>query len=188
MQEDEIDLRELFQTIMKRKWFIFIFTALVTIGATIYTFMNNPIPIYQGKVLVEIGEVQSEKFGTQSFDNPNNLSKIIDTIYKTESNVPQRTNNLLEIVIKNSNKKLIKENLELASDYIIKKHQEKSKYYKNYIMTKQIGTISINDKPINMPKKKLIITVAFVSGFILSIFLVFFMEFINGMRKEEEKN
>lgn len=172
---------------MKRKWFIFILTALVTIGAFFYTVMKNPIPIYKGKVLVEIGEVQSENSGTQLLDNPNNLSEIIDTIFKTECNVPTRTNNLLEIVIKNSNKKSIEEKLKLTIDYIIKKHQEKSKFYKNYIMTKQIGTINIDDKPINMPKKKLIVTVSFVSGLILSIFLVFFIEFINGMRKEENK-
>jgi len=36
------------------------------------------------------------------------------------------------------------------------------------------------------PKKMLIVVVAFVSGLILSIFLIFFMEFIKGMRKEEE--
>jgi uncharacterized protein involved in exopolysaccharide biosynthesis len=34
------------------------------------------------------------------------------------------------------------------------------------------------------PKKKLIVTVAFVAGFILSIFLVFIM---NAFRKEEDK-
>jgi uncharacterized protein involved in exopolysaccharide biosynthesis len=46
-------------------------------------------------------------------------------------------------------------------------------------MTKQIGGgVSILDTPINQPKKKLIVAVAFVTGFILSIFLVFFLKFI----------
>ena len=51
-------------------------------------------------------------------------------------------------------------------------------------MTKQIGDITISNEPINKPKKSLIITVAFVTGFILSIFLVFFIEFIRTLKKE----
>lgn len=53
-------------------------------------------------------------------------------------------------------------------------------------MTEQVGDIVINSTPFNQPKKALIVTVAFVSGFILSIFLVFFIEFIKGFK--EEKN
>mgnify|MGYP000673870203 CR=1 FL=1 len=54
-------------------------------------------------------------------------------------------------------------------------------------MTKQIGDIQINNNPINKPKKSLIIVVSFLSGFILSIFIVFFMQFINSIRKENSK-
>ncbi|MCT7605861.1 hypothetical protein [Aliarcobacter butzleri] len=52
-------------------------------------------------------------------------------------------------------------------------------------MTKQIGEIIISNEPINKPKKSLIIATAFVTGFILSIFLVFFIEFIRTLKKEE---
>ncbi|QKF76859.1 Wzz/FepE/Etk N-terminal domain-containing protein [Arcobacter defluvii] len=48
-----------------------------------------------------------------------------------------------------------------------------------------VGKILVDDKPIK-PKKLLIIVVAFVTGFILAIFAVFFMQFINNMRKEEK--
>ena len=51
--------------------------------------------------------------------------------------------------------------------------------------TEVVGNILTDDNPIK-PKKALIIVVAFVTGFILSIFLVFFMQFINGMRKERD--
>ena len=40
-----------------------------------------------------------------------------------------------------------------------------------------------NDFP-TKPKKILIVAVAFVTGFIISIFLVFFIQFIQGIRKE----
>jgi len=53
----------------------------------------------------------------------------------------------------------------------------------NIIKTHIIGTIKQNPYPIK-PKKKLIVIVAFITGFILSIFLVFFIEFIKDLRKE----
>ena len=54
----------------------------------------------------------------------------------------------------------------------------------NYKNTEVIGKIMTNDYAIK-PKKKLIVIVAFVTGFILSIFLVFFLEFIRGFKEEE---
>ncbi|MFX4236300.1 Wzz/FepE/Etk N-terminal domain-containing protein [Aliarcobacter butzleri] len=47
-----------------------------------------------------------------------------------------------------------------------------------------VGSILVNEHPIK-PKKSLIIVVSFVTGFILSIFLVFFIEFIRALKKEE---
>ena len=57
-------------------------------------------------------------------------------------------------------------------------------FYKNKIMTKQIGDIKISEEAINKPKTALIVTVAFITGFILSIFLVFFIQFIQSIKKE----
>ncbi|MDY3199991.1 MAG: Wzz/FepE/Etk N-terminal domain-containing protein [Arcobacter sp.] len=48
-----------------------------------------------------------------------------------------------------------------------------------------VGKILVDDKPIK-PKKILIVVVTFITGFILAIFAVFFMQFINNMRKEEK--
>ena len=48
---------------------------------------------------------------------------------------------------------------------------------------KVIGKISISNYPIK-PKKKLIVVVAFITGLILSIFLVFFMEFISKNKED----
>ncbi|QOY54050.1 hypothetical protein HUE87_09185 [Candidatus Sulfurimonas marisnigri] len=56
----------------------------------------------------------------------------------------------------------------------------------NYKNSEVIGNIMTNDYPI-APKKKLIVVVAFVTGLILSIFIVFFMEFIKGFKEEEKE-
>ena len=52
----------------------------------------------------------------------------------------------------------------------------------NYKNTEIVGRVITSDFP-TKPKKKLIVTVAFIAGFILSIFLVFIM---NAFRKEED--
>ncbi|MDX4068574.1 hypothetical protein [Aliarcobacter skirrowii] len=88
------------------------------------------------------------------------------------------TQSLLQVKYSNENKDEIISTLEKVKDFIIEKHQNETTFYQNKIMTKQIGEIKISDTPINQPKKKLIVAVAFVTGFILSIFLVFFLKFI----------
>ena len=55
----------------------------------------------------------------------------------------------------------------------------------NLTNTHIIGKIKQSPYPIK-PKKRLIVIVAFVTSFILSIFLVFFIEFIKGFKEEEE--
>ena len=185
--EDEIDLRELFKTIWEKKIFILLFTSIVTIVSIVYVFLKNPTPVYQGRTYIEIGQVQSQTFGADYLDSSVNLSEILKLELKIATNIPKGTQNLLEISSNNQNKEEIKKSLEKAVEFIINRHKERAKFYENVIMTKQIGNIQIDNNPINMPKKKLIVVVSFVSGFILSIFIVFFMQFINSIRKENSK-
>ncbi|WP_419673457.1 hypothetical protein [Aliarcobacter butzleri] len=70
---------------------------------------------------------------------------------------------------------------------MLKKHKEQTSFYESVIMTDQIGDIIISNEPINKPKKSLVIIVAFMTAFILSIFLVFFIEFVRSLKKEEIK-
>ena len=57
IQEDEIDLRELFLTLWKKKVFIVLLTFIVTVSSILYINFKPYEPLYQGKLLVEIGEV-----------------------------------------------------------------------------------------------------------------------------------
>ena len=184
-KEEEIDLRELFKRIWDSRKFVLVFTLVVTVISVIYVFFKNPTPIYQGQALIEIGEIQSESFGSSLFDNPNNLSIILNSKFDIKSNIPKRTNNLIEISANSTDKDEINNKIKEVITYVIKRHKIKSKFYKNSIMTKEIGNININPKPINKLKKKLIVVVTFVTGFILSIFIVFFMQFISNMKEEK---
>ena len=179
LQEDEIDLRELFLTLWEKKVFIILFTLVVTLASIIYVLQKNPTPIYQGSINIEIGKIQSENFGDKIIEAPQNLAYIIGLEFPVNASLVKGTQSLLQVKYSNENKDEIISTLEKVKDFIIEKHQNETTFYQNKIMTKQIGGgVSILDTPINQPKKKLIVAVAFVTGFILSIFLVFFLKFI----------
>jgi len=57
--KDEIDLRELFNTIAKNKKIIFLVTFIITALAIIYAYSKTPI--YEVKALIEIGSYKIDK-------------------------------------------------------------------------------------------------------------------------------
>lgn len=77
--EDEIDLRELFKTIVEKKYFILGFTLIITILAIVY--VKIKIPIYQAKAVIEIGSYKTETNEVKVVDNLNEFSKKLSTIF-----------------------------------------------------------------------------------------------------------
>lgn len=187
IQEDEIDLRELFLTIWRKKVFIVLLTFIVTVLSILYINFKPYEPLYQGKLLVEIGEVFNKNNDSQLIDYPGNLVKIIEeNLSGLISSIPRNTNNLIELSVSSKNKSDIKDTLTSAYDFIVNRHNEKTKLYEKFTHTKKVGDINIGNEPVNKPKKKLIVAVSFVTGFILSIFLVFFMEFIRSFKDKND--
>lgn len=184
IEEDEIDLRELFKTIWDKKVFILLFTGIVTIVSIVYVLLKNPTPIYQGKMYIEIGKIQDKNFVPALLESPNDLSQILKLELNVNASTLKGTTKIVEVIFNNENKDLINEKLIETKNFIIEKHKEESSFYENTLVTKQIGNIEISSEAINKPKKSLIVVVAFVTGFILSIFLVFFLQFVQTMRKE----
>ena len=96
------------------------------------------------------------------------------------------TNSINTITIQNFELESKKDELLTTTLYKLeesKKIIELSLLPHNYKNTQIVGEIMTNDFP-TKPKKSLIVAVAFVTGFIISIFLVFFIQFIQGIRKE----
>ena len=105
--------------------------------------------------------------------------------------------NRLKLIDLNSQKQQIvtsklpelKRDLEKLQKIDLVKLQEERKLIKlsmqphNYENTKIVGSIITQDKPVK-PKKKLIVMVAFITGLMLAIFLAFFLEFLQGMKRE----
>jgi LPS O-antigen subunit length determinant protein (WzzB/FepE family) len=180
--EDEIDLRELFKTIWDKKVFIGLFTFFVTLLSIVYVFIKNPTPIYKGSLLVEIGEIKTDN-GMVLLEHVMNLKYIVEKDFSTNISIPSGSNKLLQIEVQNTSKDKIRNEIEKIYTKLLDIQREKLKFYKEYIPTKKIGDIAINNEPINKPKKRLIVVVSFVTGFILSIFLVFFIEFIKSFKE-----
>ena len=189
VQEDEIDLKELFLVLWRKRIFICIFTSFVTLMAVVYVYFKPYTPIYEGTLNIEIGEVFDKNNSSKLIDFSYNLSKIIEKEfdkYNIIVEIPKKTdpiiNNLIELKVLNNDRTLIAEHIEEVFKLIVNRHNSKIKLYEKFIETKKIGEISISNQPINLPKKKLIVIVSFVSGLILSIFLVFLLNFITSFR------
>ena len=203
-QEDEIDLKELFKILWAKKILIISITFIITLLAGIYAF--NKTPIYEATALVEIG---SYKFYNSVFINNNNnnnnkimlensqdLSLKINLLFpQVVSTNPKKNNSFINLKSEDISSADAQKNIEKVLSYINKSHGElltKTKYelektqgnkVYNYKNSEIVGQITTSDYPIK-PKKGLIMSVAFIAGFILSIFLVFIM---NAFRKKEDK-
>lgn len=243
IEEDEIDLRELFLTLWEKKVFILLFTIIVTILASIYAFIKTPI--YEVKAVIEVGTFNSNNNSNSNYiENPQNLIKKLLILNKEnikgiqDANIEnitlvKSTPNLIELsatsvsnengikllnkIITNvkeehlskidSYKSLIIDNINNLKSQIKLLEDDKNKFDESLAVkfelvtkindlelqisphniqnTKLIGDIITNEYPVK-PKKKLIIAVSFVTGFILSIFLVFFMEFIRSFKDKND--
>ena len=93
LQEDEIDLRELFKTIWDKKVFIIVFTFVITLIAAIYAY--NKTPIYEAKALLEIGEYKKNPV-----DDAVALEKKLSTIFiDMEKNLKDKTSEISNISV-----------------------------------------------------------------------------------------
>ena len=135
-----------------------------------------------------------EKWKEKLIENTNDLASLINITFNEnlsfskEENpnalLKKSTTKILEITYLGENKDNIKNKLEKIKEFIMVRHQKLSNFYDIAVQTEQIGDIKISEESINKPKKALIVTVAFITGFILSIFLVFFIKFIQSIKKE----
>ena len=203
IQQDTIDLRELLAVLKRRKRMIGTVTTLITLLAIMYAFFIAK-PIYEGKLLIEIGKVINQSIVIKNnknnknnwepttisyLDEANDLKNILVKLYPINVSIPKKTDSLLQISYESSNIDTINPILENVLNFVINRHKENIKLYQgkkiNIKMTQKIGDITVSDTPVK-PRKKLIVIVAFITGLMLSVFLAFFLEFLRGMKEEEK--
>ncbi len=139
IQEDEIDLKELFKTLWQKRVFIVVFTFIITVLGAVYAFTRTPI--YESKVVIEIGKINNSRI-----ENTQNLIKKLEILYQdkdseqvtkvTKINDIKKASDLLEISVQsNSNESALKKLKEIISS-VKKVHTEKIKSYKSFILKK----------------------------------------------------
>ncbi|WP_421717205.1 Wzz/FepE/Etk N-terminal domain-containing protein [Arcobacter arenosus] len=179
--KEEIDFSKLFQILWNKKVFILIFTFCATLFSLTYVLLKKTIPIYEGKVLIEIGEIHNEKFKLKTLDSIENLKLILEA-KNIKVKIPKKTDRLIILSFSSSQKETIEKKLKENVDFILEKHKLKGRFYNNVTLSQQIGDIVISDRPINSQKQSLIILVTFFTALFLSIFFVLLNNFIKDFK------
>lgn len=203
IQRNELDLRELWVTLIKQKITIFTVMAIATISATIYVWIIPPI--YSGEVLIEIGEVvinsktdNNKPTIIQSLDSPADIQGIIEQTFnpnikeeskKIKIEFPKGSGRLIKLSYESNDIALINKKLQEGVNLVLARDKEKEVFYQHVNgqvhPTVVVDKISISDESIK-PKKQIVITIGFMSGLMLGMFLAFFREFILNRRKGNE--
>jgi len=114
-----------------------------------------------------------------------NYQSLILNIQNTMENLIKEKQNLLNMTIPNLKRDLefnIKDRLSKVEDKInLAKLKLTNSTAKN---SEVVGIVQINDMPIK-PKKYLTVITVFLTGFVLALFVVFFMQFINNIKNKE---
>lgn len=114
-------------------------------------------------ITIDIRNLENEKNNILNVEIRNLENKKLNVTNETIRKLEDKINIELQTRIHQLNEKMTTQNFKKSGQ--------------NLANTKLVGEYIINDFPIK-PKKSLVIIVAFVTGFILSIFLVFFLQFI----------
>jgi hypothetical protein len=138
-------------------------------NATVNLLISNKIISYQNLITQYNSQIQNLNLQKQKILTQQ-IPDIINSIQSLQDKIKQ-----LQLTLK-----IIIPQKKLAIQTKIKQLKLS---LSNTFNTKEVGKPLIFDHPVK-PKKKLIIIVAFITGFILSIFLVFFIEFVKGLKEE----
>ncbi|MDT8338121.1 MAG: Wzz/FepE/Etk N-terminal domain-containing protein, partial [Sulfurimonas sp.] len=132
-QEDEIDLRELFKILVRYKYFIVIFTLVVTFGAIFYALSKTPI--YEVKSNVQVGYI-----GEDLIVAPETLVKTLNLVFNVEDKPSSKDEFVSEVTSISTNKNL-KNFIEIKTEAIsneeaLKKNREVVDFIKNLYQPK----------------------------------------------------
>lgn len=166
LQEDEIDLRELFKTLWDKKVFIALFTCSVTVLAIVYALLKTPI--YEARALVEIGSYKTTGSSNAILlDNVSQLQTRLQTLFidmlKDQKNkpasiakvsAPKGSQNFLQISAKGLSSQDAAAEIGVLLKHVQAEHQEvlndvKQKIeHEIYLVDQKIDTIKTKQIPL----------------------------------------
>lgn len=132
--EEDIDLKVLWKSILKWKKMIILLTGSITLIAVVYIYMKTPI--YEVRALLEIGDYKVDN-NRILLDNASQLEKKLTTLYidmrKNEQNkkfeitaisIPKGLGNFIEIKSEAISNEYAKEGIEKIVFFLQKEHQQ----------------------------------------------------------------
>lgn len=152
---------------------------------------NKKLPALEEKILRYTKDIKAYEASFISVqENLKKIKEVNPTLATLQINEQRYLADML-ISLKDARQKVEDDRNEIEVVQLAKLQEELASLHSltkehNYKNTQVIGNIITSEYPIK-PKKKLIIVVAFVTGLILSIFFVFFLEFIRGFREEKKE-
>lgn len=185
--QDQVDIYEFINTLIKRKKLVFFVIIVFTLSAISYISMAKPI--YGGNAMMEIGQIVNNDPNTpffKSFDEAKDLKIILNKMTQVGIRIPRDTQ-LLELKASGNSKKNVQDKLEYSIDFILNRHKKMAKIYSGkhtkVRMSQLVGTIKIYEAPIK-PNKKLILSASLITSLLFSIFLIFFLEYLAELKRE----
>ncbi|QCX34366.1 capsular biosynthesis protein [Caloramator sp. E03] len=205
-EEMSIDLRELLEIIKKRKSIIILITSLLIIITGIVSFFILP-PTYEASVSVLIGKVPDGTNYQVQYNDVMMYQKLLKTyseiaksrlvaektirelnkdidyedFQKTITVTPQVDTQIMMLKARSKDPRDAMETVNLLSQNFI---EEAMRLYPTGNV-QIIDNATIPDKPIK-PKKKLNIAIAFVLGIMISLGIIFLLEYMDNTLKTEE--
>ncbi|MCD4667374.1 MAG: hypothetical protein K8R44_02060 [Sulfurimonas sp.] len=152
IEEDEIDLRELWKIVMDKKIFIIIFTSVVTVGAIIWAVTRTPI--FEVKSNLQIGFI-----GENLIAEPATLIKTVNLIFNVEEKISSKEEFISEVSSIATNKKL--KNLfeiktqAISNEKALQKNKEVVAYIENEYKGKIDQFILSNSNHVKIIKTKI---------------------------------
>jgi len=110
IEEDEIDLRELFKTIWDSKILIITITIIITLLAGVYAFTKTPI--YEARALIEIGNYKLDNNNNNNnkvlLSNPTELSQKLNVIFiDSFKNIKDKESEVVSISVPKKSKSML---------------------------------------------------------------------------------
>lgn len=169
-QNDEIDLKELWKIVIKRKKVVFLVTTGVLLVGIVYAFVQRPI--YEVKAIVEIGSYSTNTISalnTTFLESPQNLIKRLDVIYIDNKNVKdigslkkvdlvKGTQNLIEVIATANSNEDATQRLNLIVDEICSRHKS--------ILESYIALIKIKMKNLEKQQEDIVLEKQALAEFI----------------------
>ena len=138
IEEDKIDLKELFSILKRRRKLIWSLTGVMTILAVLYAFIIAK-PIYEVKTMIEVGQIDAKPI-----DNINDIQQKLSYEYKVNVkdklielprvksiSVPKKSNTILSINIHGYSNECAVKYIQTVIDKIETQYKEKTDAYAN---------------------------------------------------------